>query len=73
MQSKTLGIILIVIGLLMMIYTGFNYVTKEKLVDIGPVEISKEENNPVRWSPIIGVILLAGGVIIILTGKNKRF
>ena len=46
---------LVVLGIVMMAYTGFNYVTKEKVVDLGPIEISKEKNNPVSWSPIIGV------------------
>ena len=41
MQTKTIGIILAVIGLIMMIYTGFTYVTTEKVVDLGPLEVNK--------------------------------
>lgn len=54
----------------MMAYTGFNFVTTEKVVDLGPVEINKEKDHPVQWSPIIGVALLAGGVIIVARGKK---
>lgn len=74
MNNKTLGIGIIVIGLLMTIYTGFNYVTTEKLVDIGPIEINSEKNHPVQWTPIIGVLLIVGGVIIIGRGiaENKK-
>ena len=71
MQTKNLGIVLVVIGVIMMVYTGFNYVTKEKVVDLGPLQISKNENHPVQWSPIIGGILLVGGILIIVTGKKK--
>ncbi len=70
MQTKFVGTALIVIGLIMIAYTGFNYVTKEKVVDLGPVEISKEKNNPVRWSPIVGVVLLVGGIIVFARNKN---
>jgi len=70
MQTKIAGIILIVIGIIMMAYTGFNFVTTEKVVDLGPVEINKEKDHPVQWSPIIGVALLAGGVIIVARGKK---
>ncbi len=70
MQTKNLGIGLIVIGIVMMIYTGFTYVTTEKVVDLGPIKINKEKDHPVQWSPIIGVILLAGGVIMIATDKK---
>jgi uncharacterized membrane protein YdcZ (DUF606 family) len=69
---KTLGIALAIAGLLMMIYTGFTYVTKEKVVDLGPIEINKETNHPVQWSPIVGAILLVGGIVIIVTGKKAN-
>ena len=70
MQTRTLGIVLVVIGIVMMAYTGFNYVTKEKVVDIGPLEISKEKNNPVSWSPIVGVVLLVGGIIVMARDRK---
>jgi hypothetical protein len=69
-DMRNLGIILVVVGILMMAITGFNYVTKEKVVDIGPLEINKERSHPVQWSPIIGGILLIGGIIA-LTAKRK--
>lgn len=69
---KTLGTVLAAIGLIMMIYTGFNYVTKEKVVDIGPIEINKETNHPVQWSPIVGVVLLVGGIVLMVTGKKAQ-
>lgn len=71
MQSRNIGIILVVVGIIMMIYTGFSFVTKEKVVDIGPVEINKEEKHPVKWSPIIGAVLLVGGIVLIATGKKS--
>jgi hypothetical protein len=67
---KTLGVILIVLGIIMMIFTGFNLVTKEEVAEIGPVEITKEENNPVSWSPIVGGILLVAGIVILVTSKR---
>ena len=68
---KTLGIALLVLGLVMTVFTGFNVVTKKKVVDLGPVEINKEERTPVYWSPITGGILLVAGVIILVAGKRK--
>ena len=68
---KTLGIVLLVIGGIMMVFTGFNIVTKEKVVDLGKVEINKEEKTPIYWSPITGGILLAAGVLVLVAGKRK--
>ena len=72
MNLKIIGITLIAIGILMMAYTGFNIVTSEKVIDAGPIKINHEENHPVQWSPIIGGVLLAGGVVILLMGKKVR-
>ena len=69
---KTIGIILLVIGLGMVIFTGFTLVTKEKVVDLGPVEINKEKKNPVHWSPIVGVVLLASGIGLIAYDRSKK-
>ncbi|MCE3260792.1 MAG: hypothetical protein K0S12_2433 [Bacteroidetes bacterium] len=70
---KALAIVLIVVGSIMMVITGINFVTKKEVVDLGKVEINKTENNPVSWSPIIGGILLASGLVILLTAKKKAF
>ena len=71
MQLKNLGIGMVIIGIVMMAYTGFNYVTTEKVVDLGPININKEKNHPVQWSPIIGVVLLIGGIVVIAIDKKK--
>lgn len=67
---RNLGIVLAVIGTIMIAFTGFNFVTKEKVVDIGPLEINKEKNNPISWSPILGGVILIGGIALIATSKK---
>jgi hypothetical protein len=54
----------------MIIYTGFTFITKEKVVDVGPIQISKEEKHPVQWSPIVGVILVIGGAAMVAMNKK---
>jgi hypothetical protein len=55
----------------MIIYTGFNYVTTEKVVDLGPMHMSMERNHPVQWSPIVGAVLLVGGIILVVMDRKK--
>ena len=69
-KMKTLAIILIVVGGLMTIFTGFNLVTKKEVADIGPVEINKTEKTPVAWSPIVGGILLVAGIVVLVSSKR---
>ena len=70
---KPLAIFLIIAGIVMMIITGVNIVTKKEVVDLGKVEINKTENHPINWSPIVGGVLLVAGIAIILTNRKKAF
>jgi len=72
MKSKTIGIILAIIGILMIVYTGFNYVTTEKVIDLGPLQMNMDKNHFVQWSPIVGVVLLVGGILVIAIDKKKN-
>lgn len=71
MNSKSVGLILIVIGLIMTLYTGFNYVTREKVIDIGSVEITADKEHTARWSPLIGIGVIVVGGAVFLFGKKK--
>ncbi len=68
---KNIGIVLIVIGVIALLYTGFKFTTKEKVVDLGPLEINKEKTHNVNWPPIAGAILLAGGVVLLVIDKKS--
>ena len=68
---KTVGIILLVVGLVMTLYTGFTYVTKEKVVDLGEIEITAEDEHSVQWQPYVGIgTMVIGGALLVL-GKRK--
>lgn len=68
---KNLGIILLAIGLIMTLFTGFNLVTRKKVLDIGDVQISRDEKTPIYWSPIVGGVVAVAGLLILVTGKKK--
>lgn len=69
---KRTGLIILVIGLLITIFTGFNFITREKVVDLGDLEITQNKNHDITWSPIIGVVVLAIGGGIYLTGMSRK-
>lgn len=72
MKTKTIGIVLIAIGIVMLIYTGFSYVTNEKVVDLGPIQINKEKKHSVQWPPVVGAVLIIGGIVVIVFDKKIR-
>gem|GEM_PF-202783 len=68
---KNIGIAVIVIGILMTVFTGFNIITKKKVLDVGSVEINREEKTPIYWSPVTGLVLIGVGGILIFAGRKK--
>lgn len=71
MKSKVIGVVIIIIGIVMIAFNSFNFKTTEKVVDLGAIQISKEKDNPIAWSPILGVVLLIGGIVIIVSAKKS--
>lgn len=67
---RTLAIVLIVLGAIMTVFTGFNLVTQKKVADIGPIKINKTEKTPIYWSPVTGGILLVAGILVLATSKR---
>jgi drug/metabolite transporter (DMT)-like permease len=70
-NMKGIGIVIIIIGIIMLIWTGFSYTKKEKVVDLGPLEINADKEKQVNWPSYAGGILVIGGVIILLLDKRK--
>ena len=61
---KIVGVVLIVIGILALAYQGITYTTHKKVLDIGPIQATKEERNTIPIPPIVGVLAHIGGVVI---------
>ena len=68
---KATGIVLIVVGVLLTIFTSVKFFTKKKVLDVGKLEINKEEPHKFDWSPFIGVgVMVAGGIVLAVGLKN---
>jgi hypothetical protein len=72
MKTNTLtGIILIVIGIVALAYQGITYTTREKVVDIGPIQMTAEKTKTLPLPPIVGGIALVGGIVLLVMGNKK--
>lgn len=67
---RILGIVLIVVGILMFVFNGFNYQTEKKVVDIGPVEVNKKENKHIGWPIYAGGIAVVAGIVVLVAGAK---
>lgn len=69
---RSLGVFLIVIGLVLTLVTGFKFFTKEKVVDIGNIEVSADKPHVVDWSPYLGIGIMVVGGIVFLASRRRR-
>jgi hypothetical protein len=67
---KLIGILLIVFGVVALAIGGINYTKREKVLDIGPIEATKETRKTIPLSPIVGIAALAGGIALVATGSR---
>ena len=72
MKTYTLiGIILIVIGIVAFMYQGITYTTREKVVDIGPIQMTADKTKTIPLPPIVGGVALLGGIVLLVAGGRK--
>jgi hypothetical protein len=66
------GIPLIILGGLALAYQGFNYTHQEHVMDVGPMHITKETQDRVPISPILGGLALVGGIALLVVGAKRN-
>lgn len=67
-----IAIILIALGIAVFAYQGITYTTREKVVDIGPIQVTSEKTKTLPLSPILGAVALIGGIALLVVGSRKN-
>ncbi len=66
-----IAIVLIVLGISALAYQGFTYTIREKVVDLGPIQVTAEKTKTLPMPPIVGAIALVGGIVLLVMGSKK--
>jgi uncharacterized membrane protein YidH (DUF202 family) len=69
---KTMGIAIVIIGLGMTIFTAITFFTREKVADLGILEITRNQPHYLNWSPFIGMAIMVVGAFLILQARKKQ-
>ncbi len=67
-----IGIVLIVLGVLILTYHGITITVHKKVIDIGPLEATFARRENIPLSPVVGGVMLAGGIVLVIVGTKKR-
>jgi uncharacterized membrane protein HdeD (DUF308 family) len=68
-----IGTALIILGVVAFTYQGITYTSREKIIDIGPIQATHETKKTIPLSPILGGVALIGGIVLVIIGiKTKK-
>jgi Na+-transporting methylmalonyl-CoA/oxaloacetate decarboxylase gamma subunit len=70
-MARTVGLVLIVLGILAFVVQGISYTTEKEIVDVGPLELKTEEKKTIPLSPVLGGLALVGGIALVAVGGRK--
>jgi hypothetical protein len=65
------GVALIVLGIVAFAYRGIPYTSREKVIDIGPVQASVDTRKTIPMSPLWIALALVSGAALIAVGSKK--
>jgi uncharacterized membrane protein len=66
-----IGIVLILLGIVALSYNQITYTTKEKIVEIGPLQATAEKEKSIPLPPMLGGLAVVAGVGLIAVGYKK--
>jgi hypothetical protein len=67
---KAPGILLIVVGAVIVVWGAFGFTTRERVLDIGPIHATKDTTHNIPYGPLVGAILVLGGVALVVKDKG---
>ena len=70
--TRLIGILLVVIGVVMLLSGGISWTRQKKVLDTGPVQITTEKHERVPFSPLVGGLALAGGIVLLVVPSRRR-
>jgi len=65
------GVALILLGILALSYRGITYATREKILEVGPLQATAEKEKTIPLPPILGGLALVGGFVLVAAGAVK--
>lgn len=69
---KIIGIALVVVGLVGILWGGISWTQREKVVDLGSVEITANDRETLPIPPIVGAVCLVVGAVLLFSGARNR-
>ena len=68
---KTIGFVLVILGILALVYGGVSYNRQRTVLDVGPFKATATEQKNIPLSPIVGGIVLLSGILLLVIPRKR--
>lgn len=65
------GIALVLLAIVAFAYQGITYTSREKIIDIGPIQATADTKKTIPLSPLLGGLALVGGIVLVVVGAKR--
>jgi hypothetical protein len=69
---KKIGALLLILGIVLMLIVSYNFYTNKDVAGIRPMQPDEGESHSFPWYPAIGAVLVASGIIIMVTTRKRK-
>ena len=68
---KVIGIVLIIIGILMFVFRSFSFTQEKKVIDLGPLQVNRQEEKTIGWPVYAGAIAVIAGIALVVLDRRQ--
>jgi uncharacterized membrane protein YidH (DUF202 family) len=68
---KTIGTVLVILGIVALVYGGISYNRNRTVVQVGSMSVTATEQKSLAVPAVAGAIVLVGGVALLVAGKRR--
>jgi UDP-N-acetylmuramyl pentapeptide phosphotransferase/UDP-N-acetylglucosamine-1-phosphate transferase len=67
---RILALVLVILGVVALVSPAITYTTREEVLDVGPIEVTKEKTHRVPYVPILGGVAIVLGIGLLISEKK---
>jgi uncharacterized membrane protein YidH (DUF202 family) len=69
---RIIGIVLILLGIAGFMVEAISWTTSEEVLDVGPMEVERQEEKTVPITPIAAGAAVVGGIVLVVIDSRRE-
>jgi hypothetical protein len=69
--TMLIGLVLILLGVAGLVFQGISYTTREKVVDLGALQVTADKHKTIPIPAAAGAVALVGGILVVVAASRK--